>query len=419
VEQTSLFLRFGAALAIGLLVGLEREYSFDKPDGELFGGVRTFSLIGLAGGLGAMVADQLGSPIAFAGVVILVGALIAIAYFVDAWRGGMGLTTEVAALIVVLTGALCYWDKLALAAAVGVATTVLLSLKLETRSLVQRITREDVYATLKFAVITAIVLPVLPNQNYGPAPLDVLNPYKIWLMVVLISGISFLGYVLMKVVSAEQGIGLTGFLGGMVSSTAVTMSFAQRSQDQTELARPFALAITVAWTVMFARVVAAVTALNVKLVRLLWVPMVASAAVGLAYGAYLYFSQRYDEPGDIDFSNPFELGPAVRFGIVYAVILLIAKAAQVYLGDTGIYLSSVVAGVTDVDAITLSMAELSRGEGGLALDTAAQAIVLATMSNTIIKGGIVLSIGSATLRRALLPALVLMPLVGIGVAFLL
>jgi uncharacterized membrane protein (DUF4010 family) len=365
-----------------------------------------------------MVADLLASPATFVGIVLLLGAFISVAYFVDAWRGEVGLTTEIAALVVVLAGALCYWDQLALAAAIGVATTVLLSLKLETQTLVRRITRADVYATLKFAVITAIILPVLPNESFGPPPLDVLNPYKVWLMVVLISGISFLGYVLIKTLSAKQGIGLTGLLGGLASSTAVTLSFAQRSKQQTELAKPFALAITVAWTVMFARVLVAVTALNARLLRKLWLPMAASAAVGLAYCAYLYLSQRSDETGDMEFSNPFELGPAVRFGLLYAVVLLVARGAQVYLGNTGIYLSSVVAGMADADAIALSMAELSRAPGGLDSGTAAQAIVLATMSNTITKGGIVLAVGSASLRRALLLGLVLMPMTGISVAFL-
>jgi uncharacterized membrane protein (DUF4010 family) len=147
-------------------------------------------------------------------------------------------------------------------------------------------------------------------------------------------------------------------------------------------------------------------------------PMAASAVAGLAYCAYLYFSQRTDKEGEIDFSNPFELGSAVKFGLIYAVILVVSKAAQMYLGDTGLYLSSIVAGLTDVDAITLSVAELSRDAGGLSLSTGARAIVLAAMSNTVVKGGIVLSSGSSALRRALLPGFLLMLVAGIGVAFL-
>jgi len=418
MAQTDLFYRFGAALAIGFLVGLQREYAYGGPGRKIFAGERTFALMGLVGCTAAMAADVLASPWPFVGILTLMGALITVAHFVSAWRGEVGLTTEVAALVTVLAGALCYWGYLALAAAVAVATTVLLSLKMEMDTFVRRITREDVYATLKFAVITAIVLPVLPNQTFGPPPLDVLNPYKIWLMVVFISGISFLGYVLVKLVGSRQGIGLTGLLGGLVSSTAVTLSFAQRSQREAELAKPFALAITVAWTVMFSRVLVEVAALNTALLRVLWLPIAASAVAGLAYCVYLYFAQRTDEEGEIAFSNPFELGPALKFGLIYAVILLVSKAAQIYLGNTGIYLSSIIAGLADVDAITLSMAELSRAAGGVDLVTAERAIVLAAMSNTAVKGGIVLTSGSPALRRALLPGFALMLITGIGVAFL-
>ncbi len=417
MDHTSLFYRFGAALVIGILVGLQREYSHGAPGREMFAGVRTFALMALVGGVAAMMADELDSAWVFVGILLFLGALIVTAYFIAAWRGQVGLTTEVSALLTILTGALCYWDYLPLAAAIAVATTVILSLKLEMQTFVRRITREDVYATLKFAVITAIVLPVLPNETFGPPPLDVLNPRKICLMVVFISGISFLGYVLIKVVGSRQGIGLTGLLGGLASSTAVTLSFSQRSQTQSNLARPFALGITLAWMMMFLRVVAEVAALNAALLKVLWLPMAASAAVGLAYGLYLYLSQRTDEEGGVNFANPFELGPAIKFGLLYAAILLVSKAAQTYLGDTGVYLSSVAAGLTDVDAITLSLAELGGQADGVSLSIAAQAIVLAAMSNTVVKGGIVLATGSTSLRRVLLPGFVLMLVTGIGVAF--
>ena len=417
-HQTNLFYRFGAALVMGILVGLQREYAYGDPDREMFAGVRTFALMAMVGSVAAMVASELGSPWPFIGIVLLLGALIAIAYFITAWRGEVGLTTEVSALVTVLCGALCYWEYLPLAAAIAVATTVLLSIKLEMQTFIRRLTREDVYATLKFAVVTAIVLPVLPNRTYGPPPLDVLNPYKIWLMVVFISGISFLGYVLIKMVGSRQGIGLTGLLGGLASSTAVTLSFSQRSQTQPDLAKPLALGITLAWMTMFLRVVVEVAALNVALLRLLWIPMAAAAAVGLACSLYLYFSQRTDEEGGVDFSNPFELKPALQFGLLYAVILLVSKAAQTYLNDTGVYISSIVAGLTDVDAITLSMAELGGAVGGVDMRIAARAIVLAAMSNTFVKGGIVLTSSSPPLRKAFLPGFVLMLVTGVSVAFL-
>ena len=419
MEHIELFYRFGVAGAIGFLVGLQREYAHGGPGREIFAGERTLALMGLLGCAAALLADHLASPWAFVGVVLSIGALITVAYFVSAWRGRVGLTSEIAALVTVVAGALCYWDYVALAVALAVVTTVLLSLKLEMDVFVRRITREDVYATLKFAVITAIVLPVLPDRSFGPPPLDVLNPYKIWLMVVFISGISFLGYLLIKVVGTRQGIGLTGVLGGLASSTAVTLSFSERSQREEGLVRPLALGITVAWTTMFLRVVVEVAALNPALLDLLWLPMAASAAAGLAYCAYLWFAQRPAEEGGVAFANPFELGPALKFGLIYAVILLGSRAAQMYLGAAGIYLSSVVAGLADVDAITLSMAELSQASGAVDLVTAERAIVVAAMSNTAFKGFIVLTGGSAGLRRALLPGFLLMLAAGLGVAFLL
>lgn len=421
MEQTNLFYRFGLALLLGVLVGLQREYAYAggrKKADRLFAGDRTLALMGLAGCTGAFVAELAGSPWAFVAVLAVLGIWIAVSYYVSASQGNPGMTTEVAALVTVLAGALCYWNQLALAAALAVTTTVILSLKLETDRLVEQLTQEDVTAVLKFAVITAIILPILPNQTFGPPPFDVLNPRTIWLMVVFISGISFLGYVLVKVVGSRRGIGLTGLLGGLASSTAVTLSFTQRSQSETGLARPFALAIMAAWTVMFARVLVVVAVLNRPLLQSLWVPLAAAMAVGLGYSALLYFSQHTDQEGDLVVSNPFELGPAIKFGLLYAVILLVARGAEVYLGDKGVLASSVVAGLTDVDAITISVSQLSGPTGSLALGTAALAVVLAVTANTLVKGGIVLTGGSPGLRRAILPGLVLMLATAVAVVLL-
>jgi uncharacterized membrane protein (DUF4010 family) len=283
----------------------------------------------------------------------------------------------------------------------------------------QRITREVIYATLNFAVVTVIVLPVLPNRTYGWPPLDVLNPYEIWLMVVLISGISFLGYVLIKLVGPRQGITLTGLLGGIVSSTPVTLSFAQRSQEKEKLGKSFALAIIVAWSMTFVRVMIEVGTLNRPLLGVLWPPLVAASVAGLAYGAYLYLSQRTKEKEEVTFSNPFELVTALKFGLLYAGVLLVSKAASVYAGDVGVYLSSFISGLPDADAVTLSMAQLSGSTGGLSLTTGARAIVIGTIANTMTKGGIVLATGSSRLRRAILPGLLLMLVTGVGVAFVL
>jgi uncharacterized membrane protein (DUF4010 family) len=417
MENIDLFLRFGTAIAIGFLIGLQREYAHGGPDKMIIAGERTFALFSLTGALAAMVADELNSALAFFGIILFLGLFTTVAYFTRARSGNVGLTTEVAIVIAIAIGALCYWGYYTLAVAIGIATTVLLSIKLETDKLARALTREDVLATLQLAVISAIILPILPNESFLPPPFDVLNPFKIWLMVVFISGISFVGYVAIKIVGPEQGIGLTGLLGGMASSTAVTLSFSERSNREPDLSKPFVLAITVAWTVMFVRVLIEVSVVNPALLGQVWPPIALAGLVGLLYCVYLFFAQRTAEKGDVKFSNPFDLMSAIKFGLLYALVLLISRAAQMYLGDTGLYLSSIISGLADVDAITLSMAELSR-TGVLGMDQASLAIVLATMSNTLVKGIIAMIAGSSTLRKSLIPVVVMILVVGLGSAFL-
>jgi uncharacterized membrane protein (DUF4010 family) len=424
VVPIDIFYRFGAALLIGLLVGLQREYAHfqeeqEKPE-HTFGGTRTFALLGLLGCMAAYLSDKTGSVLVFATIIGIVGGLIIIAYLATARIGNLGMTSEAAAVATMLTGAICFWHGLAVAAALGVAITVLLALKLQTRILVRNLTQADVYATLTFAVITLIILPVLPTSSYGPPPFDVLVPYNVWLMVVFISGISFLGYVLIKIVGGRRGVGLTGLLGGLASSTAVTLSFAQRSRRIDGLERPFAMAILLAWSIMFVRVMVEVAVINPLLLKVVWMPLSAALAVCTAYCVYLYRAQSLGKQEEKDkFKNPFELWPALTFGLIYALILVVANAARMYLGDTGIYVSSIASGLADVDAITLSLAKLSLDAGGLELDTAARGIVLAAVSNTLVKGAMVLGMGSMALRKVIIPGMLATLATATGVVFLL
>ena len=422
--QMDIFYRFGAALLIGLLVGLQREYAHlqEQPEKEepSFGGTRTFALLGLLGCTAAFLSDKTGSILVFAAIVGIAGGLVLIAYIATARKGSLGMTSEAAAVITLLTGAICYWHELAVAAALGVVVTVLLALKLQTRTLVRNLTQADVYATLTFAVITLIILPVLPARSYGPPPFDVLVPYNIWLMVVFISGISFLGYLLIKIVGGRRGVSLTGLLGGLASSTAVTLSFAQRSRAVAGLERPFALAILLAWSIMFVRVIVEVAVINPGLLRVVWIPLGAALAVCMAYCVYLYRAQSLGKQVEQDrFTNPFELWPAITFGLIYAVILVVANAARLYLGDAGIYVSSIASGLADVDAITLSLAKLSLDPAGLEQHTAARGIVLAAVSNTLVKGAIVLGMGSVALRKVIIPGMLATLATAIGVVFIL
>jgi len=415
MRDADLFYRFGIALAIGFLVGLQREFSYRKAQAPASAGVRTFSLLSLSGCAAAFVAETARSPALLAVFFGVVGALVIASYLATTRSGDVGSTTEVAELITVLNGALCYWGMLQLAAAIGVATTVVLSAKLPLQKLVEKLTTEDLVATLKFGVVTAIVLPVLPREPLGPPPFDVLVPYDLWRMVVLISAIGFVGYVLIQIVGPKRGIGLTGILGGLVSSTALTLSFAQKSREDDRLAKPFALAIVVAWTMMFARILAAVAVINRDLLDALWLPLSATGAAGAAYAAWLHFSDRASPETEIQFSNPFEVGPALRFGLLYAVVLLVSRAAQLEFGDRGVLLSALVAGIADVDAITLSLSELSRTSQGLGLAAAASGVMVAAMANTALKGGIVLVTASSSLRRRIWPAVVVV--LGCGLAF--
>ncbi len=408
--DAALFYRFAVALGIGMLVGFERERQRRK-GGEMFAGVRTFALLALLGCTAALISNHTASTLPLVATIGGVAALLYAAYRgqLKSTSSGPGLTTEVTALLTVLVGALCYYQYIELAAALGVAILMLLSFKPQLHELAEAITYEDIYAAIKFAVVSLIVLPILPNRSFGPPPFDVLNPYNIWWMVVLISAISFAGYVLMKLLDAGRGIGLTGILGGIVSSTAVTLSFSGRSKQVAEIVPALALGIILAWSIMFARVLVEVLAVNRPLLGALWAPMLAGLVAGLLYAYLLYRRQGDIRAEGIEFNNPFELMPALKFGLIYAAVLLIVRTAEIYFGTTGIYVSSLLSGTVDLHAITLSMAQLGLN-GGIALDTAANAITLATLSNTVVKAGIVIFVGSKALRTAVLPAVLLISL---------
>lgn len=393
--------RFAVALGLGVLLGLERERT---KTATTFAGVRTFGLLALAGGIAAFLDAALDRPWLALALFAAVAALVVVSYAVTAREGEFGITTELSALLAFLIGFLCLRGDIGIAAGLAVASGGILALKDWLHQLSHRIEAADVEATLKFAIVSVIVLPLVPNQNFGPPPLDVINPYKIWLMVVLISGLNFASYLLMKIVGAEHGIGLTGLLGGLVSSTAVTLGFAQRSRQHPEQASPLALGVLVAWTVMFARVVVLVAAVAPAMAPRIGAVMAAFGLPSLLICGLLW--RRQDAAHTASMSageNPFELGQAIRFGLLFGVITFAAKAAQVYLGDAGLYLAGAVAGLTDVDAISLSMAQLANA-APTSSGPAAITIVLAVLSNTLFKAGMVATLGAPALRRLIVAA---------------
>lgn len=418
MNDLHLFFRFAAALGVGLLVGLQRESEFAGKNKELPAGVRTFALLSLAGAAAAMVAELTASVFPVFAVLLIVGAFFSITHAQDIRQGRAGLTTKVASLLTVLIGALCYYNRIPIAVALGVAVTFLLSFKWELHGFAHRITRADLYAALKFALVCAVILPVLPNRSFGPEPFNVLNPFELWLLVALISGLSFVGYILVQTAGPERGIGLTGLFGGLASSTALTASFTDRSRENRVLSKSFAFAIFIAWSVMFLRILILVAVLNRRLLVSMWLPMAAVTAAGLVYAAVLYrMEEKKRKKEDVRFANPFELGAALKFALIFAVILILSKAVQLYYGNKGVLLSGFFMGLADVDAIVLSLSKLSAGPSGLEGNIAAQAILLASAANTLLKAGIVVVGGSATLRRLVLPGFFLMAVCGVAAVF--
>jgi uncharacterized membrane protein (DUF4010 family) len=245
------------------------------------------------------------------------------------------------------------------------------------------------------------VLPVLPNRPLDPW--GALNPFKMWWLVILISGLSLVGYVATRMLGAGRGVPLTGLFGGLVSSTAVTLTFARRSRDEgggAGAADAFAAGILLAWAVMFARVVVAVAVVNPAIVRSLLVPMLALAVLSTGAAAFCYWQSSTPRPAreDVQLRNPFSLSSAIRFALLFAVVLLVVKLVQTYFPGSGLYAVSALAGLTDVDAITLSVAASAR-DGDVAAGTAVNAIVIAALTNTAVKAGFVLSIAAPALKR--------------------
>lgn len=406
--------RFAAALLIGALIGLEREFIQQRSGDADFAGIRTFSLFSLLGAVAAYLAQDFGLIIFVAGYLGLM-LLIWASHLGNLYRGrAEGITTEVAALITPLLGAMVMWGPPALAGALGVVTALMLALKPTLHGLARSMSPADLRATLEFALISAVVLPILPNMRYGP--FDVLNPREIWLLVVLVSAISYFGYLLIKLLGPERGLGIVGLLGGLVSSTAVTLSFSGRSKEEVGLSHPLGIGIGLASTVLFPRVMVEVLAVNADLLRLVGVPLLAMLTAGLLGAGLSWRAGRQEQPAggqDVTLRNPLRLNVAIGFGLLFAFVLLLVRAAREYFGDAGVYVASGLAGLAGVDAITLSASDLA-AKGQLAPRVAANSILLAVLANTVFKATLASFLGSAGMRRTILRVFALILLAGIA-----
>jgi uncharacterized membrane protein (DUF4010 family) len=408
-------LGFALALAIGGLIGLERErhaYAEKKPT---FGGARTFPLVALLGALAGLVAQALGAWVLAAGLIAL-AALVGLGYAHAQDEEGerqLGLTSEFSALVVFLICALPFVElpgidfseRLLLAGALGTVVMALLALRRPIHEFAERLSYEDMLATVRFALIAVVALPLLPNQAYGP--FDVLNPFSIGVVIVLIAGISFVGYFAMRFLGARKGIGATAVAGGLVSSTAVTLTFAGKGREQPRLAAAYALAISLAASIMVVRVGVEIFAIRPVLLADAWLPL-AGMVVLSVLGCFFLWRRMGEVPASEDpagLHNPFRLRQALRLGLFYAAIRFVAAAAFDRFGSSGLILSAGLAGLTDVDAITISVARMHAT--GLETGIAVAAIMTAVVTNTLVKLVIVAVLGGK--RLALAVGTVLVP----------
>ncbi len=442
--------QFLTSLAIGLLIGLERERN---PSAKA--GLRTFALVALFGTLTAMLSGKSGSPWLLVAGLCMVGAMIIAAYLssptgpggiTDAERRRVhslsptsdattshstrtsnndiqvagyppkgesdevslrdvrvneendpGTTTVVALLLCYGLGALIWYGQSKLAVMLAIGTTTLLYFKPELRGMTQRLTRRDLVSILQFSVLTFVILPILPDQSYGPY--DAFNPHHAWMMVVLISGLSLAGYVALHWTGHRYGAPLLGFLGGLVSSTATTLVYARHSKTGDSMARLSAVVILIASQVVLIRlaVVSAVVSPDV-LAKLLPV-----MGLGLMFGltATLYDWRKLRTSSDLPMpqtSNPTEIHAALGFGLLYVIVLLCSAWLSDLAGSKGLYAVALVSGLTDVDAITLSSLRLFSLDK-LNGDQAVSAIAIAFLSNMTFKFGMVISIGGMSLAK--------------------
>jgi uncharacterized membrane protein (DUF4010 family) len=405
--------RFGFALLIGALIGLEREFYQQKEKSPDFAGIRTFSLIALLGSVSSFLADGFGAILA--GVALGgLALMVTVSYRGALERKGTesGITTEVAALLTFLFGVLVMGDHPAVAVALAVVTSLLLVSKGRLHRFIRSMSPEDIHVTLQFALVAAVILPLLPDRTVDP--LGLLNPFQIWLMVVIVSGIGFSGYVLMKTLGPSQGINLTAILGGLASSTATTISFSSASRKHPPMAADYARAVILASTVMLPRVILLVLVVYPPLTLKVVIPLLTMLIAGslfvfITQGDRLTEETAGYQPSEIE--NPLKLSTAIKFGLLFAIVLVALEYAQSFLGSRGVYLASFLSGLTDVDAITLSVTRLA-ANAQLTLDVAGTAVVIAALMNTVSKGAICYFSGSPELRRPVLRAVLLMVITG-------
>lgn len=387
---------------LGGLVGLERQFA-QTDDKEALLGVRTFVFISLLGALSAFVSEKYLAWFPAVSFLALLGIVIT-RYIIETMKTkDIGITTEVTELLVFLIGAITYWGHLKLAIALAVGITLMLSLKTEIQRWTKKIATEDIRAIIKFAIISVVILPLLEDN-----PLDkwgLFNPREVWFMVVLISAVSFTGYTALKFGKIKSAFEWTGLFGGLVSSTAVSLSFSRRSLECPAYSKHLARGILLAELVMFPRLLFLSWVVSADLVFELLVPLISMFTVGLIVVLLnLWRGEKGNKDKEtIDFRNPFEISTALTFGAIYAMIRIIAALALQYFGQKGLYTTAVLSGIAETDAITLTIARMVEGSGDiLSPKLGAKAVTLAVLTNTIFKGTLVLFVATPNTKRSVL-----------------
>jgi uncharacterized membrane protein (DUF4010 family) len=400
---TTLFEQLGISASLGVLVGLQRERSE-----SVIAGLRTFPLITLLGTLAAALDQSRGAP----GWIIAAGflSIVTVVSVTNIHRlrqsdADFGMTTEIAILVMYAVGAYLVVGERLVAVAAGASVAVLLQFKPELHGIAARLGDQDLRAIMTFALITCVVLPVLPNTTYAAvAPLDVLNPFEIWMMVVLMVGISLTGYLVYKFFGRNAGILLGGMLGGAISSTATTLSYAKRTHADHSASPIAALVIVIASTVVFARVLIEILVVAPQQFAYLAPPVAIMMAAGIFVAGMMWWRVQDAPAATPDQKNPTELRSALVFAAVYAGVLMALSTAKTYLGGQGLYGIAVLSGLTDMDAITMSTARMVRAgsqAGGIPVSEGWRLVVVASMANLVFKWGMAATAGCIMLRRQL------------------
>lgn len=402
--------RLALAALTGLAIGLEREWSGHASGPRArFAGVRTFLLLGLIGGMAGLLATGGWRELAIA-LLGGAGLLAAGAYVVAAWQtGDRDGTTETAALLVLATGTLCGLGYRGTGSGVAAVAVLALAEKSRIQGLIARIGARELLAAFRFAVLALVVLPLLPAGPYGPY--DAIRPRELWAIVLLFSGVSFLGYLARRAVGPEWGYGIAGLLGGLVSSTAVTLTFARASRSLPAYESGLGLGVIAACTTLIPRVLLVSLVMSPPVATSL-LPYLLPAGVAGALAIVLLLSRRVPVPVAADAGvheeNPLRLGSAIQMVLAFQLTLLVVPAADRLWGSAGVLGSAAILGLTDMDALTYSMARLgTTGDAALA----ARAIAVGLLSNTVLKLGLVLVLGSQRFRRVAGAGLVALGLV--------